>query len=285
MPKTPPAAPTIPNLSRRHRDALRELRLNSDLVIAYADKNLGLIADDAASYLAHGLDSLRATHRCLPAGPHTASNVVLETLYAMRTRLTPFLPALPPWAAKWVTVLLTGVHPRTKRAFQVPAFRLLYKIHKKTLGFRPITGNHCWATQPLALLLAFLLLPFVRCTSTYVKDSDEFQMFLEQVDVDDGHLLITYDVVNLYPSIPHRTCRENVTSFLRGMGCPFSDFAAAALELILQYNYCDFAGRVWQQIVGYATGVACGGECAHLYLEVALSPVFDPGSPPVARDQ
>eukprot|EP01047_Picozoa_sp_COSAG01_P089331 COSAG01_NODE_21461_length_900_cov_1.024938_2_plen_167_part_00 len=80
--ETPPPVPTIPNLSRRHRDALQELRLKGDLVIAYADKNLGLIADDATSYLAHSVDSLHANQCCLLAGPHTASNVVLETLYS-----------------------------------------------------------------------------------------------------------------------------------------------------------------------------------------------------------
>jgi hypothetical protein len=48
-------------------------------VIAYADKNLGLIADDATSYLAHSVDSLHANQCCLLAGPHTASNVVLDS--------------------------------------------------------------------------------------------------------------------------------------------------------------------------------------------------------------
>eukprot|EP01047_Picozoa_sp_COSAG01_P038779 COSAG01_NODE_3164_length_6477_cov_6.494983_1_plen_64_part_10 len=64
----------------------------------------------------------------------------------MRRELTPFLPTLPDWAAKWLGVLFKGRHPRTNAAFSVAAFRLLYKVHKAVLGYRPITGNFCWAT-------------------------------------------------------------------------------------------------------------------------------------------
>ena len=57
-------------------------------------------------------------------------------------------------------------------------------------------------------------------------------------------------------------------------GGPYADFIGECLALILTFNYCFFAGDVWQQTLGYATGVACGGECAHLYLEERLAPVF-----------
>ena len=61
----------------------------------------------------------------------------------------------------------------------VPSFRVLYKIHKAALQFRPITGNHCWCTQPLAALLAFLLQPYIKdMISTHVSDTDDFQRAL-----------------------------------------------------------------------------------------------------------
>ena len=76
---------------------------------------------------------------------------------AMRRALSPLLPELPEWMAKWIIVLLaTAAHPRTRKKFQVPAFRLLYKLHKSKLGFRGITGNFCWATQPIAELVAYI---------------------------------------------------------------------------------------------------------------------------------
>jgi hypothetical protein len=263
----------VKNLSRAQRQALTRLRADSNLVIAFADKNLGLVADDASNYERHGLNALAATHVKVLIH-HAASNVVLITMHAMRTRLDPFMNSLPAWASLWLTAMLSGSHPRTRRAFSVPSFRLLYKIHKSTLGFRPITGNHTWCTQPLALLVAFLLLPFVKLTSTYVPDTDAFQTKLDGLHVGKSHMLVTYDVVNLYPSIPHAACQQLIRDHLCRAGCPYADFIGECLALILTFNYCFFAGDVWQQTLGYATGVACGGECAHLYLEERLAPVF-----------
>ena len=107
------------------------------------------------------------------------------------------------WASQWIDGILGGHHPAMTFAFAIPSFRLLYKIHKSKLGMRPITGNHVWVTQPLALLLAALLLPYVRATSTYVQDTDDFQRNLSSVVVLGDYFLVTYDVERLYPSIPH----------------------------------------------------------------------------------
>ena len=263
----------VPNLSRAQRQALTRLRANKDLVIAFADKNLGLVADDASNYERHGLHALASTHIRVE-GINAATNVLLIAMDAMRTRLEPYLATLPDWASLWIAAILTGAHPRTRRVFTVPSFRLLYKIHKATLGFRPITGNHTWCTQPLALLVAFLLLPFVKETSTYVQDTDAFLAKLDGLSVGASDLLVTYDVVNLYPSIPHEPCQQLIREHLERAGCAHAAFVSECLALILSFNFCFFGGSIWRQILGYATGVACGGECAHLYLEERLAPVF-----------
>jgi hypothetical protein len=46
------------------------------------------------------------------------------------------------------------------------------------------------------------------------------------------------------------------------------------LRLVLRLNFCTFMGVVYRQIVGYATGTACGGQVAHLYLEELLGPII-----------
>ena len=76
-------------------------------------------------------------------------------------------------------------------AFAVPAFRLLYKVHKSELGFRPITGSHCWVTQPLALLIATMLLPYCQATSSHVSDTDSFQRRLSSAVVGPHDILVT----------------------------------------------------------------------------------------------
>jgi hypothetical protein len=166
---------------------------------------------------------------------------------------------------QWIRRLLKGVHPKSGAAFSVPSFYLLYKVHKATLGFRPITGNHVWVTQPLALLTAFLLLPFCKITPSYVSDTDSFTRRLSTVLVGPHHLLVTYDIVNLYPSIPHAAAKSTVYEHLHRASCPYADFVADAVGLILGFNFCLFAGTVFQQLHGFATGVANGSEVAHIY--------------------
>ena len=41
------------------------------------------------------------------------------------------------------------------------------------------------------------------------------------------------------------------------------------------YNFCLFAGIVWKQFIGFATGVACACEVADIYLFVSLTPFFE----------
>jgi hypothetical protein len=151
--------PHIPNLPAVQRQALKRLRRDTSLIIGFTDKNCGLFAADAADYEQNGLAELGRTHERFA---RSAKHATVITLAAIRMRTKQYLPGLPPWALVWISAIIKGHQPATAAAFSIPAFRLLYKIHKSTLGFRPITGNHTWATQPLALLLAYLLLPFVK---------------------------------------------------------------------------------------------------------------------------
>ena len=113
--------------------------------------------------------------------------------------------SLPQWASDWCLAARKR-DPRTRRPYSVPWFRLLYKVHKSALGFRGVTCNHTWVTQPFALLLAFFMLAYVLRTATYMRDSDQFVAELRKIKVGPDDFLVTFDVVRLYPSIPHKLC-------------------------------------------------------------------------------
>ena len=111
-------------------------------------------------------------------------------------------------------------------------------------------------------------------TNTYVRDADHLSMCLHETTVGPHDILVTYDIVNLYPSIPHELCIEMVAQHLRKVrtnvdfleiGSMLSDnFILTMLRLVLRLNFCVFMGVVYRQINGYATGTACGGQVAHL---------------------
>jgi hypothetical protein len=148
------------------------------------------------------------------------------------------------------------------------------KVHKDPIEYRPLTGNHCWITQPYALLLSFLILPFVRRTPTYLRDSGTLIVDLARLQVGGDHILISYDVCRLYPSIPHDKCYRFLRNHLHDRNFYLANFCVATLLIILTYNFCYFGGDVFQQTIGFATGVSCGGEIAHIFLEELFSATF-----------
>ena len=88
------------------------------------------------------------------------------------------------------------------------------------------------------------------------------------------HFLVTYDVCRLYPSIPHDKCYRFLRNHLHDRHFYLATFCASALLIILGYNFCYFGGDVFHQNVGFATGVACGAETAHIFLEELLCATF-----------
>eukprot|EP01052_Picozoa_sp_SAG31_P054454 SAG31_NODE_14506_length_802_cov_111.297297_1_plen_195_part_01 len=90
----------------------------------------------------------------------------------------------------------------------------------------------------------------------------------------DSDLLLTYDIVRLYPSIPHELCYTLLHRHLRAQSCEFTDFIIAALRVILNYNYCLFDDQTYQQHIGFATGIACGAEVANLFIFILTRFVF-----------
>jgi hypothetical protein len=71
-----------------------------------------------------------------------------------------YLETLPYWAQHFLTALIDK-HPRTFRDYSLPFFRCTIKVHKSPPECRPITGNQCWITQPVAEMVAQLLKPYV----------------------------------------------------------------------------------------------------------------------------
>eukprot|EP01050_Picozoa_sp_SAG11_P020004 SAG11_NODE_3285_length_2552_cov_5.097432_1_plen_733_part_01 len=141
----------IHNLSRRHRDALRALLLRRDIVFADADKNLGLVVLDTSDYANRCRFELAQTHTA-PVQPG-ADFPLTVTRQAIKDELLPLACSLPDWARIWTEKLLVK-HPKRRHTYRIPNFRCTIKVHKSPPENRPITGNQCWITQPVAELVA-----------------------------------------------------------------------------------------------------------------------------------
>ena len=93
-----------------------------------------------------------------------------------------------------------------KKATNVGKFYLLLKIHKslsKVPG-RPVISNCGMPTEKISAFLDHHLQPLMKQGESYIKDTGDFFEKLKRVgEIPKGAILVTADVVGLYPSIPH----------------------------------------------------------------------------------
>eukprot|EP01052_Picozoa_sp_SAG31_P031756 SAG31_NODE_3402_length_4313_cov_7.421690_2_plen_597_part_00 len=259
----------IRNLQRRHRMALQRLRQRDDVIFIDTDKNLGLACLDTQDYVQMCTAELAETHHLLPA----TTDALQLTRSAIVQDLLPLSETLPEWAKLWCDTA-TAAHPRTGAQYTIPSFRCTIKVHKSPPATRPITGNQKWITQPYAELIAKLLQPYVEELGVWTRDADQINNLLDSTVTADTDLLLTYDIVRLYPSIPHELCYTLLRRHLHARNCAYADWIVTALRIVLNYNFCIFDGQTYQQWIGFATGIACGAEVANLFIFILTRFVF-----------
>ena len=184
------------NLHPDQLHVLATFQRQSLMKIVTADKNLGCILDHQSRYDRLLLQEALTTH--VTAAEWAANNgidafsvpdIIKYTLDRMRNELLPLVEAdssLPFWFLKFIRSAIVW-NAGKKLHFTVPMMYLVYKMHKLSAAeiamlvndvlldvpTRPISANYCWATQPIAVALAKILMPYVRRTAEFIKDSTE----------------------------------------------------------------------------------------------------------------
>ena len=123
-----------------------------------------------------------------------------------------------------------------------------------------------------------MLQPYASNLPTAVRDTDQInrELCAGTRHIAPDFILITYDIVRLYPSIPHSLCFDLLLEFLHSQTCKYAELIASALKVILRHTitYCLFDGDVFQQIIGFATGISCGAEVANIFIFALTAAVF-----------
>ncbi|MEW8548114.1 MAG: hypothetical protein AB2693_31815, partial [Candidatus Thiodiazotropha sp.] len=147
----------------------------------------------------------------------------------------------------------------------------------ENLLFRPIVAGPSCETHRLSNLVDILLKPYVSHIDSYIRDSLDFLNYLPET-VEDGTLLVSFDIVNLYSNISHSLGLEAMEHWLNKYPAKIhrrfsKTFILEAIKLILENNNFYFNGKYYQQIKGTAMGTKCAPTYATLvlgYLEQIL---------------
>ena len=93
-----------------------------------------------------------------------------------------------------------------KKATNLGKLYLLPKIHKglSNIPGRPVISNCGTPTEKVSEFLDHQLQPIMKQGNLYIKDKSDFLETLRAIgEIPKGAILVTADVVGLYPSIPH----------------------------------------------------------------------------------
>ena len=120
------------------------------------------------------------------------------------------------WFSEEITTVLAGMtereilekdafdflRPRNARTFR---FYILPKIHKKDIPVRPIVSSCRAPTENISLFVDYHLRPLVKKIPSYIKDTNNFLVKLNDIqNLPSECLLVTLDVSFLYKSFHKR---------------------------------------------------------------------------------
>ena len=97
-----------------------------------------------------------------------------------------------------------------KKATKLGKLYFLPKIHKRLSAVpgRPVISNYGTPTE-VSEYLDYILKPIMQDSWSYIKDSGDFLKKIKSIGkIPDGSILVTADVIGLYPSISHEAGLE-----------------------------------------------------------------------------
>ena len=128
---------------------------------------------------------------------------------------------------------------------------LLPKIHKRLSNVpdRPVISNSGTTTEKVSEFLDFQLKSVMQSSKSYIKDSGDFIRKIKDIPfISSNAILVTADVVGLYPSIPHDSGLKPLRNILdkrKNQNISTVDLIKMT-EFVLRNNYFEFNGKVKQ---------------------------------------
>ena len=152
-----------------------------------------------------------------------------------------------------------------QKATNLGKMYLLPKIHKRLSNVpgRPVISNCGTPAEKVSEFLDFQLKPVMQSRKSYIKDSGDFIRKIKDIYyISSNVILITANVVGLYPSIPHDSGLKALKNNLDKR-----KNQNISTEFVLKNNYFEFNGKVKQQISGTAIATKCAPTYACTYMD------------------
>ena len=244
------------NCTKQERQALNQLSKNPDIVIKKMDKGRGVAIMDSHDYIQTGLKHLSSHHYEL-----IAEDPSLETAATVRNLLEELndLKHIDDDTFFFLNPFIHGI--RTSEMYFLP------KLHKapppnSPFEVRPICSGINSATYSISKLVDYFLAPIAASQPTYIRDSTDIILKLQNYTLPQDAFLVTIDVKAMYTNIDHdmaiKTASEAYNSNSKKTNYDIkpipTKYLTKLLEIILKNNTFRFDGLHYKQSIGLAMG-------------------------------
>ena len=255
------------NLSKEEQKALDNLRGYTDIIIKQADKGSAVVVVDRVRYVGEAMRQLNDKDVYIPLNKDpTAEMIELINGRIRRLHGDGYI------SDSTRQYLLINSDARAGR------FYLLPKIHKQNCPGRPVISGCNTPTEKISAFVDYHLKPLDPQILSYVKDTYDFLNKLKHMEkFPEGAILVTLDVVGLYPNIPHDEGLEAIRKILDKRIDPEIPTAHIVdlAELVLKNNNFEFNGRHFLQKRGTAIGTRMAPAYANIFMHDLESQLLD----------
>ncbi|XP_074646585.1 uncharacterized protein LOC141902624 [Tubulanus polymorphus] len=254
------------NLTKQEREALQQLRDNTNIVIKAADKGSATVIMDRDDYVHEAMRQLADLEYNQPLQQpifEQTGEEIREIIENMARRKIILL--------KTAEYLLPPDNPKQRQ------FYLLPKIHKEREKWtvpdrvppgRPIVSDCGSETYEISEWIDYYLQPIARSHPSYVKDTNHFLDILAGKQFSADALLVTMDIDSLYTNIPHEKGIASIRQAHRDNPNPGRSDAELLqlLEISLKENDFNFNENTYLQVKGTAMSKRCAPSYANIFV-------------------
>ena len=250
--------PSFYNLTKEEKAALNALRDDTSIVIKEADKGSAVVVWDREDYIKEASSQLndKDVYEETSFEEKFLSDQIFQTLQKMKIK--------EEITDKNIDYFMIN-NPRIAR------FYLLPKIHKRLQNVpgRPVVSHVGFNTERISSFIDYHLQPLAQNVKSYIKDTNDFLCKLNKIGkLPDDAIMVTVDVVGLYPSIPHDEGLKAMRAALdkRAKKDVSTDSLCELAEIVLKNNIFEFDEKTYRQLRGTAIGTKMAPPYAILFL-------------------
>ena len=252
--------PPKDNLSKDERKALKELQSDTSIVILPADKGRSTVIFNREDYLEKCMDHINnGPYQLLKKDPTTI--IKAKTLKQLKVlKNNKFID----------NKLYYYLKPTDSPA---PRFYGQPKIHQPVVPIRPIVSYSGSPLYNLNKYITNILKTYVKHENNNAKNSTTFSNYIQNVPIEDGEIMVSFDVTSVYTNIPIidtlNIIKDYVHSddqFARKTAIPQEKFLDL-VNLVLTTTWYTFNSQFYEQADGVAMGGPASSTTAEIYMQ------------------